>query len=125
MYKTLSLKNFTFALYMQNSFSYKTLHNRKILHFSRWSRKTYAVFLSLNKVIKISNLKTEVAQCFIQKNKSFTEVQTFLSFNKNEPYKVFPDIIALLNQNILVTLVTQLNNLSNGNINKKHLFFRN
>ena len=49
----------------------------KSLNFSRWSRKAYAAFISIGKIVKISTLKIEVAQGFIKKAKSFTEIELY------------------------------------------------
>jgi len=47
------------------------LSNKKI-SFSQWSRKAYASFVSIGKVIKISVLKTKAAQSFIKKSENFS-----------------------------------------------------
>ena len=58
---------------MQN----QNVHINKSLNFSRWSRKAYAAFVSIGKIVKISTLKIEVAQGFIKKAKSFTEIELY------------------------------------------------
>ncbi len=39
--------------------------NTKALWFSRWTRKAYAIFVSINKIIHISNLNSVVSELFL------------------------------------------------------------
>jgi ABC-type phosphate/phosphonate transport system permease subunit len=81
----------------------QNLHINKSLNFSRWSRKAYASFNSIGKIVKISTLKTIVAQGFIKKSKSFTEIELFYNLTKDNN-KELDDIVTTL---IPITLTAQ------------------
>lgn len=82
---------------------HQNVHNNKSLNFSRWSRKAYAAFISIGKIVKISTLKTIVAQGFIKKSKSFTEIELFYYLTKDDN-KELDDIVTTL---IPITLTAQ------------------
>lgn len=52
-----------------------------ILVFSKWSRKSYAIFVSLRKIVVISQLSIDVCKSFLLKN---VELLNFLGFNEEE-----------------------------------------
>ena len=81
----------------------QNLHINKSLNFSRWSRKAYASFISIGKIVKISTLKTIVAQGFIKKSKSYTEIKLFYNLTKDNN-KELDDIVTTL---IPITLTAQ------------------
>lgn len=90
--------------------SYK-IQNKKNLNFSRWSRKAYAVFISIGKIIKISNLKIKVSQDFIKKNKTFSDIH-FFPKNKN----LSTDQESICTFEIIKPDILQLKSLYNNNV---------
>ncbi len=110
---------------MQNNNCFKSLQNKKLLNFSRWSRKAYAVFLSIGRIIKISNLKIEVSQGFIKRSKTFSAIQTFINVNSNFHDETPPNIDELIiNEKLLNNLLftdIHTNNIST----KQNIFLKN
>ena len=98
---------------MQNNCTNKSNSNNKVLNFSRWSRKSYAVFVSIGRIVKISNLKIEVSQSFIKKNKTFSAIQTLFNFKGNTNEEIQLDIFELIKLDIL-----QFELLTNNNSKK-------
>ncbi|MBI5542069.1 MAG: hypothetical protein HY951_18580 [Bacteroidia bacterium] len=96
----------------------QNLHIYKSLNFSRWSRKAYASFISIGKVVKISTLKAEVAQGFIKKSKSFTEIELFYNFAKEDENNEHEYIVSTL---IPITLTTQQSQLNNYQSSKSNI----
>ncbi len=47
------------------------------LIFSQWSRKNYAIFASLRKVVKISSLSVDICNSSLRKNISIQSTQDF------------------------------------------------
>ncbi len=95
----------------------QNLHINKSLNFSRWSRKAYASFISIGKIVKISTLKTEVAQGFIKKSKSYTEIELFYNLTKDDDNKELEDIVTTLIPISLTAQQPQLNNYYSGILN--------
>ncbi len=57
-----------------------SIHNQNYIRFKRWSRKNYAVFAGLNKVISIGKIAVEICEKSLQK--TFSNISEFLAFNK-------------------------------------------
>lgn len=96
----------------------QNLHINKSLNFSRWSRKAYASFASIGKIVKISTLKAEVAQGFIKKSKSFTEIELFYNCTEEDDNNEHEDIVSTLIPITLTAQQSQLNNYYSGLLNK-------
>ncbi len=97
---------------MKNYYKYNSILNKKSLNFSRWSRKSYAIFVSINKIVKISNLKTEVSQGFIKKSKTLSSVYTLIKSNNNVQEDTPFSINEILIESNLIVLA-QLSSKSN------------
>ncbi|OFX44181.1 MAG: hypothetical protein A2046_08145 [Bacteroidetes bacterium GWA2_30_7] len=70
--------------------SHYRLKNNKILYFSRWSRKKYAILASLSKVVHIGKLTVNIANCSLNKlEKSIT----VLSNSSENHYDELFDVI--------------------------------
>ena len=57
-----------------------SIHNQNFIRFKRWSRKNYAVFAGLNKIISIGKITVEICEKSLQK--TFSNITEFLTFNK-------------------------------------------
>ncbi|OFX28047.1 MAG: hypothetical protein A2X08_11600 [Bacteroidetes bacterium GWA2_32_17] len=101
--------------------NYKILIKR-ILKFSRWSRKAYAVFISIGKIVNISNLKIEVSQDFIKKSKGYSEVQSFFNLNSNTKKEFPPNIDKLTIYDILLSNLLFVDNHINSISTKQYIF---
>lgn len=49
---------------------YQNKKSNNSIVFSKWTRKNYAIFVSLHKVIKIARLSIEICISFFRKNQS-------------------------------------------------------
>ena len=91
---------------------------KQILVFSKWSRKGFAVFASLGKVVKIGQLNVEICKQAIKKNINLLEAFFVI---ENEKLKTsaddFVDLLfsELLLQNLLTAQITEL---KKGNLYK-------
>lgn len=85
----------------------------KSLNFSRWSRKAYAAFISIGKIVKISTLKIEVAQGFIKKAKSFTEIELYFKNSLDNNNEQDETEFALIPVGI-TTILSQTKNYLSG-----------
>lgn len=110
---------------MQNNCKNKCIKFNKTLNFSRWSRKSYAVFVSIGKIVKISNLKIEVSQDFIKKNKTFSAIQAFFNVKSNIQDEVLPDIVELIKSDVIQLQSIILSNSKNCNLSLVQLFNSN
>ena len=57
--------------------------------FSKWSRKNYAIFASLHKVIKIARLSVDVCMSSLSKNKSIQQKSYQIKASEFEGYEIF------------------------------------
>jgi hypothetical protein len=89
----------------------------KTLNFSRWSRKAYASFVSIGKIVKISTLKIEVAQGFIKKSKSFTEIQLFFKSTKEEKNNEHDETKFILIPIAITSIQSKLKDSHSGQLN--------
>lgn len=114
---------------MLNNCKNKNISCNKTLNFSRWSRKSYAVFASIGRIVKISNLKIEVSQGFIKKNKTLSAIQTFFNIKRNTNDKAQPGIVELVKSDILQFELLINNSSKNCNSSKiqlsNNIYFNN
>lgn len=68
----------------------RTQANINYIVFSRWSRKSYAIFASLRKVVVIAQLAVDICVSALQKNE--TVIQLLSIFNDEEAYSTEVDI---------------------------------
>ena len=104
--------------------NYKIL-NKRILNFSRWSRKTYAVFISIGRIVNISNLKIEVSQDFIKKSKGYSEMQSFFNLNSNTKKEFPPNIDKLSIYDILLSNLLFIDNHINSISTEQNIYLKN
>ncbi len=87
--------------------------------FSQWSRKTYAAFASLNKVVSIGYLSIDIYKHAVLKREAFDQLSCII--NKDNYKRMYCNIISMINKSVLViTLLAAKNNNYNLEIfNKK------
>ncbi len=102
--------------------------NTNILVFSKWSRKSYAIFASLHKVVIIAQLSVDICRTSLLKNRA---VISLLNWVVNKGEKIndrVPDDLQETQQNLVLLLAVAINNEItheqglNINNNKKPIF---
>ena len=90
---------------------------RKVILFSRWSRKSYAVFASLHKVVNIMRLTVDICMSSFAKNKTIiSELFIAKNYEGDGSCNIFDD---LLDEEVLLLEFYQLSfatNYSENNI---------
>ncbi len=80
------------------------------LTFSRWTRKNYAVFVSLKKVIKIARLSVDICLAASHKNLSLIRILAYVLYTcktdeafENDEFSVQELLLELTSVQVLVT----------------------
>lgn len=76
-----------------------------LIHFKRWSRKSYASFCSLHKEIKISNLSANVSERLLEKCLMIRQIAIYY-LNQNEQTAIDDDDLEVEQTEILMQSLT-------------------
>ena len=74
--------NWDFDLSLPAMKQNRTIRNQQIV-FSRWSRKSYAIFCSLGKTVKIARLSIDICRMAMMKSAVLKELQQLFASPKN------------------------------------------
>jgi hypothetical protein len=90
----------TFAAMLQSRMA-----NTNILVFSKWSRKSYAIFASLHKVVVIAQLSVDLCRASLLKNQVAISLLNWSNNGEEEKADdIVPDDLSENQQNLLLLL---------------------
>jgi hypothetical protein len=79
-------------------------NNKNVLVFSQWSRKTYAIFASLKRVVNIAHLNIDLCESALLKSSSDVPFFTLFDFREDELDNLNSEEI-IENQNLIVNTI--------------------
>lgn len=98
---------------------YKHIHKSTFLRFKRWSRKAYAVFASLGKVVNIGRLAVGIAEASERKTSpaGYQEIHIFdIQGNSSEDdlfgLNTEPSLLLISQKTEISTLINQKNEVA-------------
>lgn len=97
----------------------RRIYHAPVLHFKRWSRKSYSAFVSMNRVVNISRLAVHVADPLVRKTNKFHKIAlsqlAIFAFMSHQISRISQALDTLLASPMAITV--PLSDASNSNLN--------